>query len=47
MLSQLYQYSSIQQKYLNELFVELNLKAYEALERFVYLLVEEFVIVED
>ena len=40
MAEQLYQYPSITQNYMSELFMELNLKAYNALEEFAHLLVE-------
>ena len=32
---------------MNELFMELNIKAYDGLEEFTHLLVEDFIIVED
>lgn len=47
MVSQLYQYSSIKQNYLNELFLEVNVRAYESLEQFADLLIEQFIVVED
>ena len=39
MAEQLYQYPSISQNYMSEMFVELNLKAYNALEEFAHLLI--------
>jgi hypothetical protein len=47
MASQLYQYPSISQSYMSELFMELNLKAYNGLEKFAHLLMEDFIVIED
>jgi hypothetical protein len=47
MLSQLFAFPSVKQKQMDELFVELNLRAFSSLRELARLIVEEFVVVED